>query len=106
MDSRNDSSGARSNLPGNGKMRSAQHGTITSEAELSNVSPHGLWVFVDDRELCLPFDEFPWFRAASIGALAQIERPSPNHLRWPELDVDLTIDSIEHPERYPLVSNR
>jgi hypothetical protein len=26
-------------------------------------------------------------------------------LHWPDLDVDLHVDSIEHPERYPLVAN-
>jgi hypothetical protein len=26
------------------------------------------------------------------------------HLHWPELDVDLHVDSIIHPERYPLVA--
>lgn len=30
-----------------------------------------------------------------------LERPAPDHLHWPELDVDLSLDSIEHPERYP-----
>jgi hypothetical protein len=35
--------------------------------------------------------------------LALIERPSSEHFRWPELDVDLELDSILHPERYPLV---
>jgi len=76
----------------------------TSAVELTNVSPHGMWLLVDERELFLPFDAFPWFRKASIAPLACIERPTPDHLRWPDLDVDLSIDSIDHPERYPLVS--
>jgi hypothetical protein len=76
----------------------------TSTVELSNVSAHGLWLLVDERELYLPFDDFPWFREATIGQLSQIERPKPDHLRWPDLDVDLSLDSIEHPERFPLVS--
>jgi len=76
----------------------------TSAVELSNVSTHGLWLLVDDRELHLPFDLFPWFREATIAELARIERPSQDHLRWPDLDVDLSIESIEHPDRYPLVS--
>jgi len=90
---------------GNGKMRSARLGDATSGVELSNVSVHGMWLLVDDRELYLRFDDFPWFREASIGALANIERPSARHLRWPQLDVDLTLDSIEDPSRYPLVSD-
>jgi hypothetical protein len=63
-----------------------------------------MWLIVDGRELSLAFDSFPWFREATIAQLAQIERPAPDHLRWPDLDVDLSIDSIDHPERYPLVS--
>ena len=79
-------------------------GPAISEAEVTNISKHGFWLLVDGRELFLPFDEFPWFRQASIDAVLQLERPSPRHLYWPEIDVDLSIDSIEHPERYPLKS--
>jgi len=85
-------------------MRSAELGKNTSGVELSNVTAHRMWLLVDDRELYLPFDEFPWFRAASIAQLADIERPQERHLIWPRLDVDLTLDSIEHPGDYPLVS--
>ena len=78
------------------------HGPATSEAEITNISRHGFWVLVDERELFVPFEEFPWFRDASVGAILKVERPHPHHLRWPDLDVDLTLDSIESPERYPL----
>lgn len=27
-------------------------------------------------------------------------------IEWPDLDVDLEIDSLQHPERYPLVIKR
>lgn len=74
----------------------------TFPVEVTNISQHGFWVLVDDRELFLPFDEFPWFKAAAVRAIHNVERPQPEHLYWPDLDVDLTIDSIEHPERYPL----
>jgi Protein of unknown function (DUF2442) len=85
-------------------MRSAEPGTNTSAVELANVSPHGLWLLIDAREHYLAFDAFPWFRDATIGQLSRIERPAPDHLYWPELDVDLALDSIERPEAYPLVS--
>jgi hypothetical protein len=61
---------------------------------------------VDDQELFLPFEKFPWFLDAPVGAILELERPAPGHLRWPRLDVDLTLDSIEHPERFPLVADR
>lgn len=76
-------------------------GAATSRAEVTNISRHGFWVLVDDRELFLPFEEFPWFEEAPVGAILAVERPQPHHLHWPRLDVDLTLDSIEHPELYP-----
>ncbi len=85
-------------------MRSAKPGGTTSGIELTNVSVHGAWLLVDGREFYLPFENFPWFRDASIAQLANVERPQPAHLYWPDLDVDLSLESIEHPERYPLVS--
>lgn len=85
-------------------MKSAPLGTATSGPEVTNVSEHGLWLFVEGEELFLPFEAFPWFRDASIGRLTHVEQPSPNHLYWPELDIDLAVDSIKKPERYPLIS--
>ena len=77
-------------------------GTAISAAEVTNISQHGFWLFVDERELFLPFEEFPWFESAPVKAILNVQRPQSNHLYWPDIDVDLTLDSIEHPERYPL----
>jgi len=79
-------------------------GAVTSEAEVTNISRHGFWLLLDGRELFLPFEEFPWFKRAPVEAILRLERPRPGHLHWPELDFDLSVDSIEHPERYPLKS--
>ena len=79
-------------------------GTATSEVEVTNISKHGFWMLIDGRELLLLFEDFPWFKQASIEAVLRVERPTLGHLRWPDLDVDLALDSIEHPERYPLTS--
>ena len=68
------------------------------------MSAHGFWLFIEQRELFVPFHDFPWFKDASIGAITRLELLSPHHLYWPELDVDLAVASIEHPERFPLVS--
>ena len=85
-------------------MKSAARGASTSPVEVTNVSTHGFWLFIDERELFLAFQDFPWFKEASIQAITQVELPSPHHLYWPALDVDLAVESIEHPEKYPLVS--
>ena len=85
-------------------MRSGQRGKGTSPVEVTNVSPHGLWLLLGERELFLPFAKFPWFHDAPVAKLVRVELPSPHHLYWPDLDVDLAVESIEHPERFPLVS--
>jgi hypothetical protein len=77
-------------------------GAATSEVEVTNISRHGFWLLLDGRELFLPFDDFPWFKRAPVEAIHRVERPRPDHLYWPELDVDLSVDSIEHPDHYPL----
>jgi hypothetical protein len=85
-------------------MRSESLGMSTSEVEVTNISRHGLWLLVRDEELFLSFEEFPWFKDASLQAILNVERQGPDHLHWPALDVDLALDSIRHPEKYPLIS--
>ena len=85
-------------------MSSKPHGVLTSQVEVTNVSSHGLWLLAHGRELFLSYDDFPWFKEASIGSVTNVEEPSPGHFYWPELDVDLGLETIEHPERFPLKS--
>ena len=85
-------------------MTSVAPGTSTSEVEVTNVSKHGFWLLIRDQEVFVPFTEFPWFRNAPIGHLLNVHLPSPHHLYWPNLDVDLAVESLFHPERFPLVS--
>lgn len=79
-------------------------GTDTSVPELTHVSRHGLWLLLDDEEMLLPFEHFPWFRNATIEQLSLIERPTSQHLYWPLLDIDLAVQSIRNPSDFPLVS--
>jgi hypothetical protein len=85
-------------------MRSAAPGRRTLVAEVTNVSRSGLWLLLDGREVFAAFADFPWFADATIEELTNVQRPSAHHLYWPALDVDLAVDSLEHPERYPKVS--
>lgn len=85
-------------------MKSAAPGRSTSRVEVTNVSPHGFWLFIGEEELFVSFKEFPWFKDASIAEISRVALPSAHHLRWADLDIDLAVESITHPERYPLVS--
>ena len=76
----------------------------TSDIEISLISNKGFWILLKDEELFVPYSEFAWFKKATVNELTTVEWPSPNHLYWPLLDVDLAVDSIRQPSLYPLVS--
>ncbi|MFM8900940.1 MAG: DUF2442 domain-containing protein [Burkholderiales bacterium] len=79
-------------------------GTTTLAVEVTNVSTHCFWLLLGEEELAVPFSEFPWFKRATIEQLSDVQRPTDEHLYWPQLDVDLSVESIRHPENFPLVS--
>ena len=83
-------------------MKLSQLGKNGLAVEVTNISSHGFWLLVGDKELFLSYEDFPWFKDAPIGKILKIEQPSPGHFYWPDLDVDLEVESIEHPERFPL----
>ena len=87
-------------------MKSESIGAGISQVEVLNVSPHGFWVMVSDREYFLDFEQFPWFQEATLAQLFAVELHHGQHLYWPELDVDLDLDRMEHPKNYPLVAKR
>lgn len=79
-------------------------GSTTLAAEVTHVSKHGFWLLLADEELLVPFEHFPWFRKGTIEQLSEVERPTPDHLYWPSLDIDLSVQSIRNPAAFPLVS--
>jgi hypothetical protein len=85
-------------------MKSAPRGKNTSAVEVTNVSSSGFWLLLGAEEVFVEFKKFPWFKDATIGQLLNVERPAPHHLYWPALDVDLAVESLSQPERFPLVS--
>jgi hypothetical protein len=85
-------------------MKSETLGTGTSEVEVTQISKHGIWLLLRDQEYFLSFDNFPWFRSASVSAIHKVEVLNEHHLYWPDLDVDLALESISNPEAFPLVA--
>ena len=83
-------------------MSSLTHGNNISEVEVSNISAHGLWLLAHGKELFMPYEDFPWFKEQTVKSIINVEEQSPGHFYWPDLDVDLTIEIIENPGRFPL----
>ncbi len=66
------------------------------------LTPHGLWLFAQGEEHFLSYTEFPWFENAPVKSVFKVEQQGRDGFCWPELDVDLSMDGIKHPEKYPL----
>ena len=85
-------------------MSSKALGKNTSAVEVTNISSHGVWLLTADEELFMSYEDFPWFKDVSVGKVLNVEEPTPGHFYWPDLDIDLTSEIIEHPDRFPLRS--
>ncbi|MBE0536267.1 MAG: DUF2442 domain-containing protein [Phycisphaerae bacterium] len=86
-------------------MKSKTHGPDTSAVEVTHINAHGLWLCVADTEYFLPYESYPWFKDARIRDVLDVRLLHDRHLHWPALDVDLEINSLKDPQKYPLVYN-
>jgi hypothetical protein len=77
-------------------------GKNTSVVEVTHISSHGIWLLAHSKELFMAYDDFPWFKDQPIKVIINVEEQSLGHFYWPDIDVDLTEEMIEHPERFPL----
>ena len=78
----------------------------TSRAEVTSISRRGVEIRVDGESNFLSFETFPWFVDAPVSEVFEVEMAGPGHLHWPALDIDIDVESIDHPERFPLTSGR
>ena len=77
--------------------------TVFREGASSN-SDKGFCLLLGDEELFVFYEEFPWFKKATMEQISSIEWPTPDHLYWPLMDIDLSVESIRDPGKFPLVS--
>lgn len=78
-------------------------GASTSEVEVTNIDRFGFWLLAGDKEYFLSYKDFPWFQTATVGHILNVQLLHGDHLHWPDLDVDLSLDVLAKPEAFPLV---
>lgn len=83
-------------------MKSAKPGKIISGCEVTNISAHGFWLLIGEREYFVGFVEHPWFADATVRQILGVHLKHGHHLHWAALDVDLEVQSLEQPEKYTL----
>ncbi|MCI5144573.1 MAG: DUF2442 domain-containing protein [Candidatus Electrothrix sp. AR3] len=83
-------------------MSSSTLGNNILAVEVANISAHGVWLLTREKELFMPYTEFPWFADQPVKAIIHVEELSPGHFYWPDLDIDLTDEIIQNPKCFPL----
>jgi len=81
---------------------SLKQGRSTLKTEVTNISSHGLWILSNEKEYFLSYEQFPWFNDKTVNEITHVESFEHGHLYWENLDIDLSLEMIEHPERFPL----
>jgi hypothetical protein len=69
---------------------------------VENITPFGLWLFTKEKEYFLSYKDYPYFKDQTLRAIQNVQLLHGYHLYWPDLDVDLEIDNLDNPEKYPL----
>ena len=83
-------------------MSSDPLGICTSEVEVTGISAHGVWLLAGEEEMFLSYEDFPWFEDASVKEIINVQEPTSGHFYWPDLDVDLGMETIRYPDHFPL----
>lgn len=83
-------------------MKLLKNGKNILKPEVTNISEHGFWIFLKEKEYFLSFNEYPWFKDANISEIANVVLIHNHHLYWPQLDIDLSTEIFDNPEKYPL----
>ena len=82
-------------------MKSLKHGKDIL-VSVENITPFGIWIFVKEKEYFLSYKDYSYFKDQTLSSIQNVQLLHGYHLYWPELDVDLEIDNLENPEKYPL----
>lgn len=78
-------------------------GKNTLKSEITSILKNGFFLLVRDREFFVPFSNYPAFHDATVDQIHKFKEVSPGFFHWPELDIDIELEALEFPERFPLM---
>lgn len=63
-------------------------------------------ISVKGNDYFLSYNRIPWMKDATVKSILNVQMSGREAIEWPDLDVDLEVESLKHPERYPLIMKR
>lgn len=79
---------------------------LNTSASVLMINSQGIMLSVLGNDYFLSYNRIPWLKDARISDVLNVEISGRSAIAWPALDVDLEIESLKHPERYPLLMKR
>ena len=84
----------------------SNNSTDNTSASVLMINAQGIMLSVCGHDYFLSYNRRPWMQDAPIRSVLNVKMSGPEAIEWPDLDVDLEIDSHRHPEKYPLLIKR
>ena len=84
----------------------SKNNSANTSASVLMINAQGIMLSVLGNDYFLSYNHIPWMQDAPIRSVLNVQMSGPEAIEWPDLDVDLEIDSLRPPERYPLVIKR
>ena len=86
--------------------KNSNKNTENLSVNVVSINAEGINLSVAGKEYFISYNRVPWFRNARVSEIMNVTMMGRMGIRWEDLDVDLEIDSLEHPEKYPHVIKR
>lgn len=87
-------------------QNSSSNNTQNTSVSVLMINTQGMMLSVDGQDYFVSYNRVPWLRNATVGSALNVRKYGDFAIEWPDLDIDLEIDCLKHPERYPLVMKR
>ena len=88
-------------------MQTTSKSNISSTSvDVLMINDKGVMLSVQGQDYFLSYNRVPWMRDATINEVLDVQMSGKNAIEWPKLEVDLEVESLKHPERYPLLIRR
>ena len=79
---------------------------LTEMNPIVAINREGIMISLEGNNYFLSYNRVPWMKDATISEVLDVRMSGNNAIEWPKLDVDLEVESLRHPERYPLLIKR
>jgi len=86
-----------------------KHSKINTEntlVKVLSINADGVFIMAFGKDYFLSYNRLPWFKEAKVSDIMNVTNIGSMGIRWEAMDVDLEIESLIHPEKYPLIMKR